>query len=834
MKLEKIYRPGDFEKNISEKWRSKKYFSKHDKSKPPFTILLPPPNVTGKLHIGHALDTAIQDTIIRYKKLSGFDVFYIAGMDHAGIATQSKVEKIIFEKEGLTRHDLGREKFLEKLWDWKYEYADHFRKQWSSLGLALDYTNERFTLDEQSNKAVNKAFINLYNKKLIYRGARAINWDPILKTAISNIEVINKPTEQIMYYIKYPIYKSNEYITIATVRPETMLSDVAVIYNPKDKRYNQNKNTMIKHPLTNELIPMIEDSYADMNFGTGLMKLSAHAEADIEIIKKHNLKIVETIDDAGRINCENSQFHGLTRDEARISITNYLKANNLIIKEEKTISNVGYSERSGAVTEVLVKPQWFVKMDTLAKKILNDLKTKEGIKFYPPRFKENLKKWMSNIRDWNISRQLWWGHRIPAWYDKNDNLKVQVDSPGEGWTQDEDVLDTWFSSGLAPFSFLGWPNKSSKLKRYYPNSLLVTGFDIIFFWVARMYLFGLELTNSKPFDKVLIHGLVRAADGQKMSKSLNNGVDPIDIIDKYGADAMRWFLITNTTPGMDLRYSEEKIESAWGLCNKLWNISRYIQSVPNDNNKLSDFDKWIDQKLNSLKLKIDKWFKKYEFTLIGSEISKFIYNDFSSWYVEFLKVKPNKKAALNALKKLLLIIHPFLPFVTDEIYKNLFNKELLLNEYSNEFKRINSSSKNRVVDNIINITRKIREYRESNNISKKETIYFDINIQKEDWLVDSIKKLANAEIRANSDYLIVCEKINIYIKEDENLKKIRIEKIQNEIKRLESEVARSRNILNNKNFMNKAPQNKIDEEKQKLNKYETELAKYKEELTCKY
>ncbi|UUD35048.1 valine--tRNA ligase [Mycoplasmopsis caviae] len=831
MELEKIYDHSLIESDIAKKWKEKKIFSKHDLSKKPFTILLPPPNVTGKLHIGHALDTYIQDTIIRYKKLSGFDTFYIAGMDHAGIATQSKVENMLYQNEGINRHDLGREKFLKKVWEWKEEYAQLFRKQWQSLGLALDYEKERFTLDEQSNQAVLKTFITLYKKGLIYKGTKAINWDPVLKTALSNIEVINKLTEQVMYYIKYPILNSDEHFVVATVRTETMLSDVAVIYNPKDKRYKNYKDIKIVHPLTKQIIPFIADEYADMKFGSGLMKLSAHAEVDIDIIKKHNLEIIETIDKDGLINCPKSQFHRLNRQEAREKIAQYLQENNLLVKSEKVTSNVGYSERSGAPVEILVMPQWFVKMNKLAHDILNHLKSKDAVNFYPKRFINVIKKWMENIHDWTISRQLWWGHRIPAWY-KDDKIKVQIESPGESWVQDEDVLDTWFSSGIAPFSFLGWPKQSALLKRYYPTSLLVTGYDIIFFWVARMYFFGLELMDIKPFERVLIHGLVRDEFGKKMSKSSNNGVDPIQVISENGSDALRWFMITNTSPGLDIRYSSEKINSAWALCNKLWNIARYIQLLPNDKeNKRTSADIWIHNKLVALKKKVDKAMQNYEFTIIGSELSKFIYNDFSSWYVELLKIMPSKNAALENLKNLLLIAHPFLPFITDHLYKVLFNKELLEQEYNNL--KIQKAKNLEQIDQIISVVNILRKYREENNISKKEILYYDCNIEKNEFIINSLKALSNSEISQNKDTLFVDGNINVYIKESAEQKKLYIAKLNEKIAHLENEIKRSNAILNNQNFIAKAPANKVEEEKQKLAKYQEEYNKYKEELEWK-
>ena len=828
--MEKIYNPKEFEAKISKKWEDKLFFSIHDETKKPFSILLPPPNVTGKLHIGHALDTYLQDTVIRYKKLNGFDTFYIAGMDHAGIATQARVEKELLKTENKSRLDYGKKDFINKIWEWKDLYSQTIREQWSKLGLGLDYKNERFTLDNLSNKAVNKVFIELYNQGIIYKGLKPVNWDPILMTAISNIEVINKPTKQTMYYIKFLIKNSNEYVTIATVRPETMLSDVAVVYNPTDQRYLKYANAKIIHPLINKEIPFIADDYVDKKFGSGLMKLSAHAEIDIQIIQKHNLEIHETIDKKGLISEKNSPFFGMTREKARIEIIKYLKSKDLILKEKETISNVGFSERSDAIIETLVLPQWFVKMDVLSKKLLNHLISKETVKFFPKRFIKIAKQWIENIHDWNISRQLWWGHQIPAWYYK-DQIKVQEECPGKEWTRDEDVLDTWFSSGIAPFSFLGWPNQDSKLNRYYPTNLLVTGYDLIFFWISRMYFFGLHFMNEKPFNEVLIHGLVRDAQNRKMSKSLNNGVDPIEVINEFGSDSLRWALITNSSPGYDLKYTDDKVKSAWTLNNKLWNIVRYIQNLPNDENKVSEFDYWIQNKLVLLKNNINKAMKKYEFTIIGNNIAKFIYNDFSSWYVEFLKIKPNKKFALEILKSFLIIIHPFLPFITDYLFFEVFNEEILLKNYPKiTIKKENKAKNHLSVEQIIELVFTLRKYRDEKGISKKDIINYYGNFSLDDNQISIVNFLANAYIEKNEDSLITLSFGNLFIKLTQEDKEKDIERIKKEITRLEFEINRSQTILSNANFINKAPKEKVDLEKEKLLKYQEELSKYTKEL----
>ncbi|VEU60678.1 Valine--tRNA ligase [Mycoplasmopsis bovigenitalium] len=833
MSINNAYEPKKFEFKIAKKWKSKKFFSSHDVTKKPFTIILPPPNVTGKLHIGHALNVSIQDAIIRYKKLKGFDVFYVAGMDHAGIATQSKVESNIYKSSGKTRHDFGRDEFLKIIWDWKREYSKTIRTQWEAMGLGLDYQRERFTLDKKSNKAVNNAFIKFHNEGLIYRDIKAVSWDPKLKTALSNIEVIPRPTEQNLLYIKYFIENEQNYLTVATVRPETMLSDVAVIFNPKDKRYIHLEGKNVIHPLTGKKIPVIADPHAEIEFGTGLMKLSAHAEVDIDLIKKHNLQVIETIDKNGYINCPNSQFDKLERFLARKKIQEYLSDNGFIEKIEKTTSNVGYSERSGEPIEILVMPQWFVKMEKFNNMILEHLKSKDSVKFFPKRFKSTLRTWMQNAYDWTISRQLWWGHRIPAWY-KDDQIKVQIKSPGEGWQQDNDVLDTWFSSGLAPFSFLGWPNKDPEklLDRYFPTSLLVTGYDIIFFWVARMYFLSLELQNKKPFEQLLLTGLVRDEQGRKMSKSLGNGIDPMQVIDEYGTDALRWFLTTNTTPGFDLRYSTEKVKSAWSLCNKLWNIAKYIQNLPESNQKLSAADKWMNNRLVQLNKSVDKAFKNYELTIVGYELNKFIYNDFSSWYVELLKIQPNKKAALANFKKLLIILHPLLPFITDHLYKLLFNEEILESKPL-MLKTINDS---KIIDteNIIKAVKILRKYREDKQISKKEVLKYCLNIQANEFVLDSITKLANAQYFENKDSMFVDGDLTIYINESEEFKQQYAQELKKKIIFLESEIARAQSMLNNPNFINKAPIEKIQLEKQKLEKFNSELEQYKKELEWKY
>ncbi|MEA4162765.1 valine--tRNA ligase [Mycoplasma sp. 4404] len=829
--MDKIYNHTLVEKDIDKKWQAKKYFQTHDLDKKPFTILLPPPNVTGKLHLGHALDVYIPDTIIRYKKLNGFDVMWVPGMDHAGIATQSKVEDVLFQSTGQTRHDLGREAFVDKIWEWKAEYANLFRQQWSKIGLALDYSAERFTLDAEANEAVSKVFIDLYNKGFIYKGVKAINWDVKLQTALSNIEVNNEPTEQKMYYINYPIKDSNKVLTIATVRTETLLSDVAVVFNPNDSRYKDLEGQFVIHPITKKELPIIPDEYVDIDFGSGLMKLSAHAEVDIDIIKKHNLEINETISKDGLINYPAlPEFHGLERFVAREKIAQFLQDNGYIQKVETTISNVGISDRSKTPVEILVLPQWFVKMEHFRDLILKDLDSPEAVKFYPKRFELTMRQWMENVYDWTISRQLWWGHRIPAWYDQDGNMKVQVDSPGEGWVQDPDVLDTWFSSGLAPFVFLGWPQTDEKLKRYYPTSLLVTGYDIIFFWVARMYFFGLEFTGQKPFDRLLLHGLIRDAQGRKMSKSLNNGVDPMDMVDKYGSDALRWFLITNITPGLDIKFSDDKVEAAWRVNNKLWNIARYINELEDNNNEATDADKWILNQLKNLSVKIDSLIDNYEFSVIGSEIYKFIFTDLSGWYVEFLKSSYSKKSALEVLRKTLIVLHPFLPFITDRLYSEIFNAELLEQLWPT-FEDDHSTD---YINTVIEVVTELRKYRENNQISKKELLIYSLKNDVPQVAIETINKMVFALYEDNNDYLIALNDNVLFIKQSVETKQRNKELLLEKINFVKAEIARAEQLLNNERFVSKAPADKVAVEKAKLEKYTDELKKYEEELSCKY
>jgi valyl-tRNA synthetase len=678
------------EKDRYQIWLKQDNFKSGDLNKKPYCIVIPPPNVTGKLHLGHAWDGTLQDIIIRRKRMQGYDALFLPGMDHAGIATQAKIEERLREK-GISRYDLGREAFLDVAWDWKREYADHIKKQWEALGLSVDYAKERFTLDEQLNHAVNTVFIELFKRGLIYRGNRIINWDIEAKTALSNIEVEHVETEGKLYYFKYPFVHEEGFMIIATTRPETMFGDVALMVHPDDKRYSHYIGKTVFIPGTSVEIPIIIDDYVDMSFGSGVVKVTpAHDPNDFEVGKRHQLEMPHCMNEDGTMNHLAFQYEGMKRFDCRDLLVKDLESVGLVHKIESYTHSVGYSERTGVVVEPRLSLQWFVDMKPLAQDAL-----KTSTQFYPARFKKVFANWMHDIQDWCISRQLWWGHRIPAWY-KDDEVVVQVECPGEGYVQDEDVLDTWFSSALWPFSTLGWPLKTEDLKRYYPTNVLVTGYDIIFFWVARMIFQGRAFTNNDPFDDVLIHGLIRDKNGKKMSKSLGNGVDPMDVIDTFGVDALRYFLATNSAPGADMRYEQEKVESSWNFINKLWNITRFITlnvdltetdihqfDFEKDYVNMSLADQYIISRLNQVIEEADDNYEKYEFGEASRSLYNFIWDEFASWYVEYSKIallkessnKITQKVLMKVLKEILKMMHPFIPFVTEKLYLEITNEE---------------------------------------------------------------------------------------------------------------------------------------------------------------
>lgn len=821
------------EKGKYEFWLNNKTFlAGNDKSKRPFAIVIPPPNVTGNLHIGHAWDTTLQDIIIRYKKLCGFDALWVPGMDHAGIATQAKVDEKL-SKMGINPRTLSREDWLKYAWDWKEEYANNIHKQWAKLGLALDYSRERFTLDEGLSKAVRKVFVDLYNKGLIYRGYRIINWDPKAQTALSNEEVIYKDVKGYFYHLKYIIEGTDKYLDVATTRPETLFGDTAVAVNPSDERYKDLIGKNVVLPIVGRLIPIIGDEHADPEFGTGCVKITpAHDPNDYEVGKRHNLKEIICINPDATMNENAGIYQGLSREEAREKLVSDLEKNGLLLSKEEITHNVGHSERTGVMIEPYLSSQWFVKMRPLADRVLENQKNKDTkVNFVPKRYEKTMNHWMEITYDWCISRQLWWGHRIPAWY-KGDEIYVGENAPtGEGWVQDPDVLDTWFSSALWPFSTLGWPNKTDDLDRYFPNDVLVTGYDIIPFWVNRMTFQSLEFMNERPFKDCLIHGLIRDKQGRKMSKSLGNGVNPIEVIDKYGCDSLRLFLTTNSALGMDLRYDEEKVASSWNFINKLWNASRYVimnTNNLNDNNykEYNNYDKWILTKYNNVIKQVTKYMDKYEFHNAFNTLYSFIWDDYCSSYIEISKIYLNdtsKSVLLNILTGIIKMLHPFIPFVTEEIYQNLPFKES---------KSIMESSypvynKKEVYDilettEILNDITSLRNFKAENNIINSDAVkivyLFDEKLY--DGLIKFKNKVDNIEdtIKYESKYAILYFEVKNKVSEED---------IQKEIEELEKSINKRKNLLSNENFVKRAPENIVANEKQKLIEEEEKLSKLK-------
>ncbi len=687
--LDKHYDPKLVEEGKYENWKSKGYFTAGDKSKEAFSLVIPPPNVTGKLHLGHVMDTIPDDIIVRYKKMQGYDVLWVPGMDHAGIATQAKVEAKLRE-QGISRYDLGREGFLEKAWEWKGEYGDAIHKQWAKIGLSVDYTRERFTLDEGLSAAVRHVFVTLYKEGLIYQGERIINWDPVLRTALSNIEVIHQDDEGEFYYFIYDVIGTDRKIIVATTRPETMWGDTAVFVNPKDPRYADLIGKKVINPCDHKELPLMGDPYVDMTFGTGAMKCTpAHDPNDFNLAKKYGFPFIRVLDDTAHLLPIAGEFAGMDRYEARKALVERIKKEGHLDHIEKFTHSVGHSERSGVVVEPMLSKQWFVKMKPLADRVLAQQKSKDKVEFLPKRFENVLIRWMSEVEDWCISRQLWWGHRIPAYYDKETGeVLVSEEAPDMSkYTQDEDVLDTWFSSALWPFATLGWPEKTPDFERYFPTSVLNTGYDIIFFWVSRMVFQSEHFTDKIPFKTVVIHGLIRDELGRKMSKSLGNGIDPIDVIEKYGVDALRYFITTNSTPGQDMRYSDEKLQAAENYLNKIWNATRYVEMTlgedyvptPIDPKTLGVLEKFILTRLNKTIKKVEAKMDAYQFGAASSILYDFVYDDFCSYYLEMSKVgllDEAKKEAVKAtlyhvIKSIILLIYPYCPFVGEELYLSL-------------------------------------------------------------------------------------------------------------------------------------------------------------------
>ena len=831
--LDKKYDHKEVEKNKYNTWKEKGYFaSGNDLSKKPFCVVIPPPNVTGNLHLGHALNGSIQDVIVRYKRMDGYDTLWLPGMDHAAIATEAKVVNRL-KRKGMDKYELGREKFLDECWDWTYEHKDNIHKQWAKLGVSVDYSKERFTLDEGLNKAVTKVFVNLYNEGLIYRGEKIINWDPVAKTALSNEEVIYKEDKGAFYHLKYYIDGEDNYLEVATTRPETLFGDVAVAVHPDDERYKDliGKNVIL--PVVNKKIPVIGDIHADPTFGTGVVKITpAHDPNDFEVGERHHLERVVIMNEDATMNELTGKYCGLTREECRRELIKDLKESGLLIKVEEMIHSVGHSERTDAVVEPYLSKQWFVKMDGMAKDLLDAQKdSKRKINFFPKNFEKILNHWMENCHDWCISRQLWWGHRIPAWY-KDDQVYVGMTAPKEeGWIQDEDVLDTWFSSALWPFSTLGWPEETEDLKRYFPTDVLVTAYDIIFFWVARMAFSSLKQMKSRPFKDCIIHGLIRDKEGRKMSKSLGNGIDPMDLIEEYGTDALRFYLTTASAMGTDIRFDTEKVASTWNFINKLWNASRFVLMNMEDFDKkdltldnLSISDKWILTKLNETIKNVRHNMDRYEFNNVGSELYSFIWDDFCDWYIELSKVNLNnttKSVLLTVLKDILLMLHPFMPYVTEEIYQMLPIKEaksIMIASYPKFNKKYIFNEEKEELDKIIKDIIAIRNLKATSGITKD--CYVEINCD------EDIKNVYISQLKIKDEQLNSCNDkdylsanyqsslitITYYYKgkEEDNSKK------EEEIAALEASIARREKLLSNENYVNKAPQHVVDLDRKKL------------------
>mgnify|MGYP004647428671 FL=1 len=843
--LDKKYNHIEVEKDKYEKWKTAGYFNSGDLTKTPYCIVIPPPNVTGKLHLGHAWDTTLQDIIIRYKRMQGYDCLWLPGMDHAGIATQAKVDARL-RSEGINPRSLTREQWLEKAWSWKEEYASTIHTQWARLGLSLDYNKERFTLDDGLNYAVRKVFVDLYNKGLIYCGERIINWDPVQMTALSSEEVIYKEDKGAFYHLKYYIEGTDEYLDVATTRPETLFGDTAVAVNPKDERYTKYLGKNVILPIMNKPIPIITDEHADPKFGTGVVKITpAHDPNDFEVGLRHNLERITIMNPDATMNELTGKYQGMTREACRKALLKDLQDQDLLIRIEEMTHSVGHSERSDAVIEPYLSKQWFVKMRPLADAVLTNQKNKDTkVNFIPERFEKIMNHWMEITYDWCISRQLWWGHRIPVWY-RGEEVYCGMEEPsGEGWIQDPDVLDTWFSSALWPFSTLGWPNKTADFERYFPNDCLVTGYDIIPFWVNRMTFQSLEFTGTRPFKDCLIHGLIRDKQGRKMSKSLGNGVDPMDVIEKYGCDSLRYFLATSTASGMDLRYDEEKVSSTWNFINKLWNASRFVLMNIEDlttkefdiTKNLSLSDKWILTKSNNLIKNIKKHMDNYEFNVVGSELYSFIWDDFCDWYIELSKINMNnttKSILCHILTEILKMLHPFMPFVTEEIYQMLPIKDsetIMLSTYP-VFKEELTFPESTELDNIIEFIVKVRNIKQEHQIPKEAKVCFNGNN------ADIILKL----LKVNNDNIISSSKeegISIktnnyeikYIFDTSSSKELELDNLIKEKDKLINSIERRKKLLSNENYVAKAPKSVVELDRTNLAKEESRLAEILEKL----
>ena len=874
--LAKTYDPKQIEEKLYERWCENKYFhAEVDRSKKPFTTVMPPPNITGKLHMGHALDNTLQDILIRYKRMEGYNALWIPGTDHAAISTEVKVTNQLKE-EGIDKKELGREGFLERTWQWKEEYAGTIENQLKKLGISCDWDRERFTMDEGCSKAVEEVFINLYNKGYIYKGSRIINWCPKCKTSLSDAEVEHEDQDGNFWHIKYPIAGTDRFLEIATTRPETLLGDTAIAVHPDDERYKDIVGKMAILPLVNREIPIVADYYVDKEFGTGAVKITpAHDPNDFEVGKRHNLPEINIMNDDATINEKGGKYAGMDRYEARKAIVADLDEQGYLVKVVPHMHAVGTHDRCGTTVEPLIKQQWFVKMEELAKPAINALKTGE-LRFVPERFDKIYLHWLENIRDWCISRQLWWGHRIPAYYcDECGEVVVAREMPEKcpkcGCThlhQDEDTLDTWFSSALWPFSTLGWPEKTPELEYFYPTDVLVTGYDIIFFWVIRMVFSALEQTDQVPFHHVLIHGLVRDSQGRKMSKSLGNGIDPLEVIDKYGADALRLTLMTGNAPGNDMRFYWEKVEASRNFANKIWNASRFIMmnlegktvTEPENLNDLCAEDKWILSHLNTVIREATENMEKYELGIAVQKVYDFLWDELCDWYIEMAKVRlwkaeEDPKAANDALWTLrtaltegLKLLHPYMPFITEEIYCTLLPEEesIMISEWPVYREERNFPDAEKAIEGFKEVVRGIRNTRTEMNVpnNRKTSLHIVAKDAETAAMYENSKKsfvnLAFAkEILVQTDkngisedaVSVVVSNAVVYMPLEDLIDKDKeIERLTKETERLTKEIARCEGMLNNPNFVNKAPAAKVDAEKDKLAKYKEMMDKVKGQL----
>ncbi|MCS4471727.1 valine--tRNA ligase [Clostridium botulinum] len=871
--MAKTYDPKEFEERLYKNWEEKSYFTPEvDENKTPYTIVLPPPNITGKLHLGHALDDTLQDILMRTKRMQGYSTLWLPGQDHASIATEVKVENELL-KEGIVKKEIGREAFLEKAWEWTDEYRGKIRNQIKKLGCSLDFTRERFTMDEQLDKAVKHFFVKLYNEGLIYQGNRITNWCPKCKTALSDAEIEYSEHEGHFWHVKYPVVDSDEYLEIATTRPETMLGDTAVAVNPKDERYAHLVGKTLILPLVNREIPIVADDYVDMEFGTGAVKITpAHDPNDYQVGKRHNLPEINVMFDDGRINYEETRYHGMDRYEARKAIVEDLKNEGFLVKIKEHNHNVSCHDRCNTVIEPIISKQWFVKMEELAKPAIDVVKNKK-VKFVPERFDKTYFNWMENIQDWCISRQLWWGHRIPVWYCKDcGEVIVVTEEPkkcpkcnSEKLQQDNDVLDTWFSSALWPFSTLGWPDKTPDLKYFYPNNTLVTGYDIIFFWVARMVFSGLYCMDDIPFDTVLIHGIVRDSEGKKMSKSLGNGVDPIEVIDEYGADALRFTLVTGNAPGNDIRYYPERVEAARNFANKIWNASRFVlmnldkdlMDKYKDNKNYTIADKWILSRLNTVVKEVTENIEKFELGIASQKIYDFIWGEFCDWYIELVKPvlygedEQSKGIAFNVLHKVLetslQLLHPIMPFITEEIYTHLYTEyeSIVISKWPEYDEILKDEKSEKDMEYIIEAIKSIRNVRTEMNVppsrKAKLMIYLTEKEAERSFKEGEVyfQKLASAsevsflENKETSDknVSVVTRGAEIFIPllELVDIEK-ELERLNKEKEKLEKEIDRVEKKLANEKFVSKAPESVVNEEREKGEKYKAMLKSVIESL----